>query len=103
DWDVVSGRVDRVPPRARTRLFTQVPVILAGARVVTPDGALTLDPAARALARRLALMPSLPRRANARDRLALATLSAHGIVAPRDLPLRIAPATPRGLDGWIFA
>ena len=103
DWDVVSGRVDRAPPRARTRLFTQVPVILAGARVVTPDGALTLDPAARALARRLALMPSLPRPTNARTRHALSVLTAQGIVAPRELPLRIIPVSVRGLDGWRFA
>jgi len=102
EWDVVSGRVDAVPPASRTRVFTQVPAIVSGARVVTPDGALSLAPAARALARRLALMPDLPRPAHDRQR-ALATLAAHGIIAAHDLPLRIIPAAPRALDGWTFA
>lgn len=102
DWDVVSGRVDAVPPLSRTRVFTQVPAIVAGARVVTPDAALSLPPAPRALARRLALMPDFVRpRHDARR--ALATLADHGIVGPRDLPLRIIPASPRALDGWTFA
>jgi hypothetical protein len=26
-----------------------------------------------------------------------------GILAPRDLPLRIIPRNPRALDGWRFA
>jgi len=102
DWDVVSGRVDAIPRASRTRLFTQVPVVVSGARVVTPDGALALAPAARALARRLALMPELPRPAHDRQH-ALAALIAHGIVAEHDLPLRIIPAAPRALDGWTFA
>ena len=100
DWDVVSGRVDGLPPASRTRLFTQVPVSVSGARVITPDGTVTLSRAARALARALALMPNVPRprRANA----ALRELEAQGIVGPRDLPLRILPANPRALDGWRF-
>jgi hypothetical protein len=102
DWDVVSGRVDAVPRASRTRLFTQVPVVVSGARVVTPDGALALAPAARALARRLALMPELPRPAHDPPR-ALAALIEHGIVGERDLPLRIIPAAPQALDGWTFA
>ncbi len=100
DWDVVSGRVEELPPASRTRLFTQVPVSVSGARILTPDGAVPLSRAARALARALALMPNLPRprRANA----ALSELDAQGIVGPRDLPLRILPANPRTLDGWRF-
>jgi hypothetical protein len=34
---------------------------------------------------------------------ALALLGAQGLVAPRDLPLRIIPAAPKALDGWRFA
>jgi hypothetical protein len=33
---------------------------------------------------------------------ALASLITHGLLAPRDLPLRIVPADPRALDGWRF-
>ena len=99
-WDVVSGRVDAIPRASRTRLFTQVPVIAAGRSVVTPDGVVPLPPLARALARRLALMPSFPRPADFR---ALAALAAHGLVEPYDLPLRILPDSPRALDGWKFA
>ncbi|HTO12913.1 MAG TPA: cupin domain-containing protein [Candidatus Binatia bacterium] len=103
EWDVVSGRVDRMPPASRGRSFTQVPVSVAGRRVVTPDGAFTPAPAVRALAQRLALMPSLPRPTSQRARAALAALDARGIVGPRDLPLRILPASVRELDGWRFA
>ena len=99
-WDVVSGRVDGIPRASRTRVFTQVPVAAAGRGVMTPDGVVPLPAAARALARRLALMPSFPRPADARG---LAALAAHGIVEPYDLPLRILPDAPRALDGWKFA
>ena len=47
-------------------------------------------------------MPSFPAPAGGRARAALGPLLAHGIVAPQDLPLRIAPAEPRALDGWRF-
>jgi cupin superfamily protein len=100
-WDVASGRVDRVPATSRSRLFTQTPVAVRGERVLTAEGALRLPPAARALARRLALMPSMP--ATPRRRAGLATLLAHGILAPQELPRRILPARPRALDGWRFA
>jgi hypothetical protein len=102
-WDVVSGVVDAMPPVSRARLFTQVPAILAGPRLVTPDGAVPLPSDARALARRLALMPSFPRATGRRSHAALDELIARGIVAPRELPLRIVPKTPRALDGWKFA
>jgi len=101
-WDLASGRVDTIPPMSRSRLFTQVPTALRGARLVTADETLRLSPAARRLARRLALMPSFPAPAGARARAALEPLLAHGIVAPQELPLRIAPAKPRALDGWRF-
>jgi cupin superfamily protein len=107
-WDVVSGRVDAVPPSSRSRLWTQVPAVAgprtgAGFDLVTPDGILRLAAACRPLSRRLALMPSFrwPRGASARA--ALAPLLEHGIVAPQDLPLRIVPGDTRSLDGWRFA
>jgi len=102
-WDVVSGRVDAMPPTSRSRLFTQVPTLLRGRTLVTPDGALRLPSEARRLAARLALMPRLRRPGDARGRAAVAPLLEHGIVAPEDLPLRIVPAAPRSLDGWRFA
>src|SRR5262249_60994736 len=101
DWDVVSGRVDELPVASRTRLFTQVPVSVRGARAITPDGAVALSRSALALARQLALMPSLLRDGRARE--ALRELDAQGILGPRELPLRILPADLRALDGWRFA
>ncbi|HEU4369126.1 MAG TPA: cupin domain-containing protein [Methylomirabilota bacterium] len=107
-WDVVSGRVDAVPPCSRSRLWTQLPAVTgpsgpAEFSLVTPDGALRLPTAARSLAQRLALMPSFPLPAAANARSALAPLLEHGIVAPHELPLRIIPTDPRALDGWRFA
>jgi hypothetical protein len=110
DWDVVAGRADRVPPASRDRLWAQVPALAGplrpGARAFTlrvPGGAVTLPATAHALARRLAVMPwweglRVPPREGA-----LALLAAYGLVAPRDLPLRIIPAAPKTLDGWRFA
>jgi len=108
-WDVVSGRVERIPRASRERLWTQVPA-LAGpvdrARhrlpVWLPDGAVVWLPAeAAGLARRLALMPSLlPGDARAPD---CDSLIEHGVLALRDLPLVILPADPAALDGWRFA
>lgn len=107
-WDVVDGRVTARPGRSSGRLWTQVPAI-AGApdargrfRLLTPDGALVLDRAARPLAGRLADMPALERAA-VDGRAALAPLLAHGILGDEDLPRRIVPADPEGLDGWRFA
>jgi Cupin superfamily protein len=108
DWDVVSGRVDAVPPVSRSRLWTQVPVIAGPRRgnafeVVIPDGARRLPAGARALADRLALMPSLARPRGPRGKAALAPLLAHGLVGFQDLPLRILPDDAAALDGWRFA
>ncbi|HUF92089.1 MAG TPA: cupin domain-containing protein [Candidatus Limnocylindria bacterium] len=105
-WDVVSGRVDRLPARSRTRLWTQVPAVMApgrrAVRVRTTQGAeIALPPGARALARRLVMMPALPRGG---PHAATKTLLArHGLLAPHDLPLRILPDDPAALDGWRFA
>jgi hypothetical protein len=78
-WDVVSGRADRVPPRSRTRLWTQAPV--AGLSAM-PSWRLPLTPAERAR---------------------LSPLVERGVVGSRELPLRIVPADPSALDGWRFA
>jgi len=101
DWDVVSGRVDVVPPRSRQRLFTQVPALAVGGRLITPDGVLPLTADTRALARRLAMMPDFPR-STRNGRRALAMLTKQGVLAPRDLPRRILPGALRALDGWRF-
>ena len=105
-WDVVSGRVDRIPAVARARLWTQVPAVMTGAgqmvRVRIGDGGeLRLRPGARSLARRLAMMPSVP--SGGRDAAAKSVLVRHGLLAPHDLPLRIVPDDPGALDGWRFA
>ncbi len=105
-WDVVSGRVDRIPAAARGRLWTQVPAVMAGrgqaVRVRTGAGEeITLPRSARDLARRLAMMPALAR--GGRDAAAKALLLRHGLLAPHDLPLRILPDEPGALDGWRFA
>lgn len=105
-WDVVSGRVDVLPRGSRARVWTQVPAIVArgnhGLRLVTPDGTLALPAATRTMASRLALMPCLPS-PRGRARAALSPLLKQGVLAPHDLPLRIIPADPDGLDGWRFA
>jgi hypothetical protein len=102
-WDLVSGRVDAIPPTSRSRLFTQVPTTVRGTALMTPDGDMRLPLGTRRLARRLALMPSFARPAGSSARVALAPLLEHGIVAPHELPLRIVPTVPRRLDGWRFA
>jgi hypothetical protein len=107
-WDVVSGHVSSMPPRSRDRLWTQIPV-LAGPRrplrnffvLTTPDGARRYPATAWPLASRLAPMPSL-RRADAGDPATLSLLIDAGVLASRDLPLRIVPDDPAGLDGWHF-
>ncbi|MBI3636372.1 MAG: hypothetical protein HY216_09185 [Candidatus Rokubacteria bacterium] len=109
-WDVVEGRVDRVPPVTRDRLWTQVPAVagpLDRARrafpLWLPDGTVRLPAAAHAFAARLAVMPSLTRADARRAGAALEILLAHGILAPQDLPRVVRPANPRALDGWRFA
>lgn len=111
EWDVASGRADRVPARRGDRLWTQVPGIpgpLArdgrSFRLRLPDGvSARLPAAARPAARCLAAMPAWRRAAGRPWPDGLALLAAHGIVAPRDLPLSIMPVGPRSLDGWRFA
>lgn len=107
-WDVVSGRVDAMPPASRRWLWTQVPVTAPARRdgrvtLRMADGATVSLPAgARALAERLAQMPHVSRSAP-RARQALALLGEHGILGERDLPLRIVPDDLEALDGWRFA
>jgi hypothetical protein len=105
-WDVVSGRVDRIPATARARLWTQIPTVITGqgrtVRMRTSDGEqISLPRGALGLARRLAMMPVLDvARGHA---TATGLLMRHGVLAPQDLPLRILPDEPAALDGWRFA
>jgi mannose-6-phosphate isomerase-like protein (cupin superfamily) len=111
DWDVVSGRADRLPPTSRARLWTQVPAAAGPIDrrrgefpLWLPDGGeLRLPAAVHPLAAGLVAMPwwRRPPPGLARDHLAI--LIAQGLVGPRDLPLRIIPTNPRALDGWRFA
>ena len=84
----VAGRVDR-----GRREF---PLWLSG------GAELRLPAALRPIAAKLVAMPSwhVPR-GSRRD--GLAALVEHGLIGPRDLPLRIIPADPDALDGWRFA
>ncbi|HXK33856.1 MAG TPA: hypothetical protein VNM91_07595, partial [Dehalococcoidia bacterium] len=104
--DVVAGRADRIPPRDRARLWTQVPAHVEsrdrGALLWTALGAIAVDRGTARVAQLLATMPDVARSA-LRGNAALGTLLAHGILAPHDLPLRIIPAEPAALDGWRFA
>jgi hypothetical protein len=108
EWDVVTGRVDAIPPASRTRLWTQVPLVVGPRRgreieVVSADGTSRFPVAARAIARALALMPSITRPRGARQSAAVASLIAAGLLGARDLPLRIVPDDVKALDGWRFA
>jgi hypothetical protein len=60
-----------------------------------------LPAAARPWADRLALMPRLSR--TLVRAAGLEPLIDAGILGSRDLPLRIRPDDPAGLDGWRFA
>jgi hypothetical protein len=108
-WDVASGRVSAMPRPARGRLWTQVPILagpLAPDRrtfsLRTSEGSVRLPAAARPLALRLALMPSL-RAPAASEASALRRFTRLGVLGPHDLPLRIVPDAPQALDGWRFA
>lgn len=107
-WKVVSGRADRIPASSRRRLWTQVPAVagpLDHGRRAFPlhsvNGTIWLPAGARPFAARLVSMPSFSP-ASVRQPEVLARLSLAGVVAPRDLPLRITPAAPDALDGWRF-
>jgi hypothetical protein len=78
-WDVASGFAEPMPPASATFLWTQVPTLAAGLR----------------------LMPRLSR-AYA-HRAGLSRLIDAGILGSRDLPRRIRPDAPAALDGWRFA
>jgi hypothetical protein len=106
-WPIASGQAIAIP-RSSDRLWTQVPVVVEGARsgavLVTPEGRVALPVSAERLSRRLAAMPSLPRSAlRGRHRRAVEWLLAQGILDDRDLPTAIQPADPTSLDGWRFA
>ncbi len=111
DWDVVSGRADPIPPRSRQRLFTQVPAVAGplsrGGRQfplwIAGGETLWLPAAALPLARHLATMPTWPSSAARGGPEWLALLIERGVLARRDLPLRIVPSEPSALDGWRFA
>jgi hypothetical protein len=106
-WPVVSGRASPVPPASRDLLWTQIPTALepdaSCTRLWTPAGPIVLPRSARALARHLAGMPSLPRSMRrGPHRRAIDTLHAHGVLGAHDLPQVIVPADPATLDGWRF-
>jgi len=111
EWDVVSGRADRVPAPSRSRLWAQVPAVAGPLRgggrefpLRLPDGSeVRLPTSARALAAQLAAMPSWRWPGATAPSAGFAPLIRHGLVAPRDLPLRIIPDDARRLDGWRFA
>ncbi len=106
-WDVAEGHAKPMPRARRDRLWTQVPVFAGPIDkkrgdflLWLPGGAVRLPASAWPMARRLATMPTLSRRALPRAAQPLLEL---GILGPRDLPLRIVPNAPRALDGWRFA
>ena len=106
-WDVVSGRADPIPPLGADRLWTQVPACPvdtgrgSAALLIAGGGELRLPPAARPLAAWLPAMPSLAVAGAAPE--AVRVLLEHGVLGPRDLPLRLVPTDPGALDGWRFA
>jgi hypothetical protein len=111
EWDVVSGRAAAIPPLSRKTLWTQLPAVAGPLRRATrqfslhlPDGQeIHLPMAARPATARLSAMPSWRARLSAAEKRELAPLIEHGILAPRDLPLRLVLDNPRALDGWRFA
>ena len=109
-WDVVSGRVDRMPALRRGLLWTQVPAVAGrvdrGSRefpLWLPGGAeIRLPATLRPIAANLVAMPSWQVPPGSRSNR-LVALVEHGLIGPRELPLRIVPADPDALDGWRFA
>ena len=109
-WDVVSGRADHVPAPSRGRLWTQVPAVAGRVDCARrqfplwlPGGAeIRLPAMLRAIAASLVAMPSWQMPPGPRKD-GLEALVEHGLVGPRELPLRIIPADPDALDGWRFA
>jgi mannose-6-phosphate isomerase-like protein (cupin superfamily) len=106
-WDVVSGQAEPIPSLRADRVWTQVPACaVATGRggtdiVIAGSGELRLPPASRALAARLLAMPALAVGGAPPD--VVRFLVEYGVLAPRDLPLRLVPTDPDSLDGWRFA
>lgn len=104
-WDIASGYVAARPRSSRGRVWTQVPTLAhptahRAHTLILPDQTRVEGGPSRRLTGHLALMASFPR---ASLGASLATLEAHGIVGPQELPLVIVPARPSTLDGWRFA
>ena len=102
-WDVASGRAHPRPRPERRWLWTQAPAVAGPERrarfpLWTADGERWMPAGARALAARLSTMPAVQHAPRA-----AASLLAHGLLAPEDLPLSIVPDAPGTLDGWRFA
>jgi mannose-6-phosphate isomerase-like protein (cupin superfamily) len=97
-WDLAPGR-----PLGASRSadwVAQVPAARAGRPELLrlPGGGIVKVPGlGPALATRLASMPKLSGSSRA-----LAGLASLGLIARRELPLRIVPSSPRSLDGWSF-
>jgi Cupin superfamily protein len=107
-WDVVAGRADAIPPERSDRLWAQVPVVAGPARSMRRSPCwvaggieLWLPAGAARLAGFLSAMPVVL--VPGRPSKDVEVLLASGILANRDLPLRIVPADPTTLDGWHFA
>ena len=103
-WDVVSGRGARPPRGSRSNVWPQIPVIARPRddawSLELPDGARLAIPQVPGLGLALAMMATLPAQ---KVGAALTILTAHGVIAPVDLPQVIVPDAPRALDGWRFA
>jgi mannose-6-phosphate isomerase-like protein (cupin superfamily) len=106
-WDVVSGQADAIPPLCADRVWTQVPActVATGSRdaalVIAGGGKHRMPLVPRALAAGLPAMPALAVGRTPPD--AVRFLIEHGVLAARDLPLRLVPTDPGALDGWRFA
>ncbi len=110
-WDGAAGRIERKARRDPNRLWTQIPAVVSpidqerGEILLWTSGGgeVRIPAAGRPIASQLAMMPSF-RRADVLAAGAKASrLIEQGILAPRDLPLRVIPEDPAVLDGWQFA